>query len=60
MGFANKIAELSEIEAHHPDITISWGMCKVEIWTHKIHGLTDSDFILAAKIEELANLLYKQ
>lgn len=50
MGFANKIAELAEREAHHPDLVIAWGIVKVEIWTHKIHGLTESDFILAAKI----------
>jgi len=53
MNFANQIAELAEKEAHHPDITISWGQCRVEIWTHKINGLTESDFILAAKIERL-------
>ncbi|WP_341792662.1 MULTISPECIES: 4a-hydroxytetrahydrobiopterin dehydratase [unclassified Rickettsia] len=54
MDFANKIADLAEKEAHHPDLTVSYGMCKVEIWTHKIKGLTESDFILAAKIEIIA------
>jgi 4a-hydroxytetrahydrobiopterin dehydratase len=49
--FANKIAEVAEREAHHPDLKIAWGICTVEIWTHKINGLTESDFILAAKIE---------
>lgn len=53
MNLANKIAKLSEREAHHPDIKISWGMCAIEIWTHKINGLTESDFILAAKIDSL-------
>ena len=53
IGFANKIAEVAEAEAHHPDITISWGACSIEIWTHKINGLTESDFILAAKIAEI-------
>jgi len=53
MNFANKIAALAEQEAHHPDLTIAWGICKVEIWTHKINGLTESDFILAAKIESI-------
>lgn len=52
MVFANKIYELAEKEGHHPDLKISWGLCGVEIWTHKINGLTESDFILAAKIEE--------
>ncbi|MGX6959963.1 MAG: 4a-hydroxytetrahydrobiopterin dehydratase [Rickettsia endosymbiont of Pentastiridius leporinus] len=53
MEFANKIAEIAEQEAHHPDLTISWEACSVEIWTHKISGLTESDFILAAKIENI-------
>ena len=55
MNFANQVATLSEQQAHHPDLTISWGACKVEIWTHKINGLTESDFILAAKIESIKN-----
>src|SRR5437870_209241 len=50
MIFANKIAEIAEKEGHHPDLAITWGQCGVEIWTHKINGLTESDFILAAKI----------
>lgn len=53
MKFANQIAVIAEQEAHHPDITISWGSCVIEIWTHKINGLTESDFILAAKIESI-------
>ncbi len=53
MHFANEVAALSEQQAHHPDLTISWGVCQVEIWTHKIQGLTESDFILAAKIETI-------
>lgn len=51
MGLANKIADIAESEQHHPDITVRWGSCDVEIWTHKINGLTESDFVLAAKIE---------
>ena len=51
MTFANKIAEIAEREGHHPDLNISWALCSVEIWTHKINSLTESDFILAAKIE---------
>lgn len=53
MHFANQIAQIAEEEAHHPDLTIAWGKCAVEIWTHKINGLTESDFILAAKIEAI-------
>ncbi len=55
MGLANKVAALAEQEGHHPDITIAWGKFSVEIWTHKINGLTESDFILAAKIEAANN-----
>ena len=51
MDFANAIAAIAEAEQHHPDITVRWGACEVEIWTHKIDGLTESDFVLAAKIE---------
>jgi 4a-hydroxytetrahydrobiopterin dehydratase len=53
MNLANKIAVVAEKEGHHPDLTIAWGKCTVEIWTHKINGLTESDFILAAKIDQL-------
>jgi 4a-hydroxytetrahydrobiopterin dehydratase len=51
MLFANKVAELAEREGHHPELKISWGAYIAEIWTHKINHLTESDFILAAKIE---------
>lgn len=53
MSFANKVAGLAEQEARHPDLIISWGKCIIQIWTHKINALTGSDFILAAKIEQL-------
>lgn len=53
VDLVNKIARLSEEEAHHPNLTISWGFVIVEIWTHKINGLTESDFILAAKIDAI-------
>ena len=55
MRFANEIAKIAEQEAHHPDLLISYGQCIVEIWTHKINGLTESDFILAAKIDDINN-----
>ncbi len=55
MDQANKIAVIAEAESHHPDLSIKWGACTVEIWTHKIGGLTESDFILAAKIEDSAS-----
>jgi len=53
MAFANKVAHLAEKEGHHPDLAISWGKCGVQIWTHKINGLTKNDLILAAKIGNL-------
>ena len=53
MKFANKVGELAEMQGHHPDLEISWGKCKIKIWTHKINGLTENDFILAAKINSL-------
>jgi 4a-hydroxytetrahydrobiopterin dehydratase len=49
--FANKVGAVAEAEGHHPDLYVAWGKCKVEIWTHKINGLTESDFYLAAKAD---------
>lgn len=51
MVLANKVADIAEGEGHHPDLYIAWGKCKVEIWTHKISGLTESDFFFAAKVD---------
>lgn len=56
MEFANEITPIAEEEAHHPDFHVSWGKCRVEIWTHKINGLTENDFILASKIDRRASL----
>lgn len=53
MTFSNLVADIAEKEGHHPDLKISWGFCKIEIWTHKIEGLTESDFILATKIDTI-------
>ncbi|MBI4327539.1 MAG: 4a-hydroxytetrahydrobiopterin dehydratase [Chloroflexi bacterium] len=53
LAFTNQIGELAETVGHHPDIYLAWGRVKVTIWTHKIDGLTESDFILAAKIDAL-------
>ncbi|HUT61415.1 MAG TPA: 4a-hydroxytetrahydrobiopterin dehydratase [Phycisphaerae bacterium] len=49
----NRIGGLAEQQGHHPDIHLTWGKVRVDIWTHKIDGLTESDFILAAKIDHL-------
>ena len=53
LAFTNRVGELAEEQGHHPDILLAWGKVEVTIWTHKINGLTVSDFVLAAKIDEL-------
>ena len=55
MAFVNKVADLAESEGHHPDIYISWNRVRLELTTHAIKGLSENDFIMAAKISELAN-----
>ncbi len=52
VAFTNRVANIAEEQDHHPDIVLSWGKVKVTIWTHKINGLTPSDFYFAAKAEE--------
>lgn len=52
-AFVNRVSDLAEEQWHHPDICFGWGHAEVTIWTHKIDGLTESDFILAAKIDML-------
>lgn len=54
MGLANKIAEVAEEQGHHPDLLVRWGELRLDLWTHKIDGLSESDFILAAKIDRIA------
>jgi 4a-hydroxytetrahydrobiopterin dehydratase len=53
LGFVNKVGAVAESQGHHPDILLTWGKAEVTMWTHKINGLTESDFILAAKIDKL-------
>ena len=53
LAFVNRAGEVAEEEGHHPDLLLSWGKVEVKTWTHKIDGLTESDFILAAKIDKL-------
>ena len=53
LEFVNRVGELAEQQGHHPDICFGWGKAEITIWTHKIDGLTESDFVLAAKIDEL-------
>ncbi len=53
LAFVNKVGALAEEQGHHPDILLAWGKVDITIWTHKVDGLTESDFILAAKIDRL-------
>lgn len=53
MHFVNRVADLAEQEGHHPDIHIHYSRVRLDIWTHAINGLSENDFILAAKIDEL-------
>ena len=52
LDFTIKVGELAENQGHHPDIFLAWGKVKLTIWTHKIDGLTESDFIFAAKADK--------
>ena len=52
LNFTIKVGELAENQGHHPDIFLAWGKVKLTIWTHKIDGLTESDFIFAAKADK--------
>lgn len=54
LAFVNRVGEEAERQGHHPDLHLTWGRARVTIWTHKIDGLTESDFVLAAKIDRLA------
>ena len=51
LAYVNEIGKIAEEEGHHPDIFLSWGKVKVTLWTHKIEGLSESDFVLAAKCD---------
>ena len=55
-NFVNKVGEISEEEGHHPDIIFGWGYAKINITTHAIKGLSENDFILAAKIDQIFNV----
>src|SRR5919112_3006822 len=53
LDFVNRVGRVAEREGHHPDISFGWGYARLEIYTHAVGGLTESDFILAAKIDEV-------
>ncbi|MDH3215624.1 MAG: 4a-hydroxytetrahydrobiopterin dehydratase [Candidatus Krumholzibacteria bacterium] len=52
LAFTNRVGELAEAQGHHPDIYLAWGKVTLTMWTHKIDGLTESDFIFAAKADQ--------
>ena len=52
LDFVNRVGEVAEHQGHHPDILLAWGKAEITMWTHKIDGLTQSDFIMAAKIDQ--------
>jgi 4a-hydroxytetrahydrobiopterin dehydratase len=54
LDFTNKVGELAEAQGHHPDILLRWGKVNLTVWTHKIDGLTESDFIFAAKADQIS------
>jgi 4a-hydroxytetrahydrobiopterin dehydratase len=60
LEFVNCVGEIAEKEGHHPDIYLSWGKVKLLIWTHKIDGLTESDFILAFQCDTICPTGYTQ
>jgi 4a-hydroxytetrahydrobiopterin dehydratase len=53
LAFVNRVGAVAEEQGHHPDILLAWGKADITLWTHKIDGLTESDFIMAAKIDRL-------
>ncbi len=52
LAFVNRVGDVAEEQKHHPDLYLAWGKVRVEIWTHKINGLTESDFIFSAKADQ--------
>jgi 4a-hydroxytetrahydrobiopterin dehydratase len=55
LAFVNRVGALAEDEGHHPDITFGWGYATISLYTHKIKGLHENDFIMAAKINRLSD-----
>ena len=53
LDFVNRVGAVAEEQGHHPDVLLAWGKADITLWTHKIDGLTESDFIMAAKIDRL-------
>jgi len=55
LDFVNRVGDVAESENHHPDIFLAWGKVGLKIWTHAIDGLSENDFILAAKVDQMQN-----
>jgi 4a-hydroxytetrahydrobiopterin dehydratase len=53
LAFVNQVGAIAEAEGHHPDVLLAWGKVQIELWTHAIDGLSEADFILAAKIDTI-------
>ena len=53
LAYVNRVGQMAEEQKHHPDIYLAWGQVRIDIWTHKIDGLTESDFVFAARAEKL-------
>lgn len=53
LAFVNRVGEVAESEGHHPDLALGWGRVRITLWTHAIDGLTESDFVLAAKADRV-------
>jgi 4a-hydroxytetrahydrobiopterin dehydratase len=53
LAFANRVGAIADELGHHPDLHVSWGRVRVEVWTHKVDGLTEADFVLASKIDNV-------
>jgi len=53
LDFVTLVGAIADEQNHHPDICLAWGKVRIEIWTHKINGLTESDFVFAAKVDQL-------
>jgi len=53
LNFVNQVSAIAEEQGHHPDVFLAWGKVEITLWTHKVDGLTESDFIMAAKIDRL-------
>lgn len=53
LRFVNEVSVIAEEQGHHPDIGFGWGYAEVRVWTHKIDGLTESDFVFAAKVDRI-------